>query len=127
MDAFEKAEKLIELQEKTECQRCGHCCTQTENIVLTPYDLKMIAWQHHQTIDRARAHFTRIIDRDHAIRGIKKTLPCMFYDPLLPGCSIYEIRPAVCRTFPFKSQPADDTPIVYYNECPASNKALESI
>lgn len=69
-------------------------------------------------------HFTKVIDTKTGLRGIKHTRPCMFYDPKIPGCKIYEIRPKICQDAPFKSQTGNDVDPVYYHDCPGSKKAL---
>jgi Fe-S-cluster containining protein len=34
-------------------------------------------------------------------REVHGSFECLFYDPCINGCLIYEVRPLQCRTFPF--------------------------
>lgn len=113
-----------ELQERMTCERCGHCCTETDPIRVLPADLSLIAYQYHQDFTRAKAHFTKLLDAKTGARGIKHTMPCMFYDPSIPGCKIYEIRPKVCRDAPFLNQIGNEKDAYYYDTCQGSKKAL---
>lgn len=80
------------------CQRCGHCCTGGTGIV--------------RILDNEIADAARFLgitpaafEADHChrvgdIRSLRErgNGDCVFYDR---GCTIYPVRPAQCRTFPF--------------------------
>ncbi|MEF3191199.1 MAG: YkgJ family cysteine cluster protein [Campylobacterales bacterium] len=42
---------------------------------------------------------------------------CCFFDPKMHGCSLYEVRPRQCRTFPFWDY-FKRNPNEAYDECP---------
>jgi Fe-S-cluster containining protein len=83
---------------KFECTQCGHCCTGAPGYVwITLSDVYRIA------------EFLGISDREFLRRYVRRVhqgwslieMPdgdCVFYNH---GCSIYPVRPAQCRTFPF--------------------------
>jgi Fe-S-cluster containining protein len=83
-----------------QCLRCGLCCTGTEGYVwLTADDIARIA--------AFRGETTEAFQRDH-VRWVEGKLSllekpggnCEMFDPA-GGCTIYDVRPAQCRTWPF--------------------------
>ena len=82
------------------CTRCGHCCTGEPGFVwVSDDDLAAIAAFRGETIEEVRGLYTRDGHRGVTLRE-KLNGDCIFYDRV-QGCTIYEVRPPQCRTWPF--------------------------
>ena len=109
---------------KFECVHCGKCCTDVNTLVNTTYlDILRIKNGLNLTQDEiieilgfyifdkkpTRKEIERMVvhpietERGLAFAGLKKKPDgeCYFYNFEKKRCSIYEIRPNFCRTFPF--------------------------
>ena len=78
------------------CQRCGKCCTGVlfeTGALLFPFEVEKLAIKlgisKHQFKDR----YTYTQEDKRFLK-----LPCPFYKD--GDCSVYEVRPIVCREFP---------------------------
>ena len=84
-----------------QCTQCGDCCTGAPGYV----------WVNKEEIEAlARRLGTSVADFERKyVRqvGIRKSLieyengDCVFFDPQARKCTVYEARPAQCRTWPF--------------------------
>jgi len=95
-----------------ECNRCGACCTQFA-VCVTPFDIIRISEatgkKPEEFVDlvddvegsRERKEPTVSINGENSllVLKVKKDDVCIFYNG---KCSIYEHRPFLCRTYPFK-------------------------
>ncbi len=82
------------------CTRCGHCCTGEPGYVwVREDDLAAIAEKCGQTAEEIKALYTRRTPRGRTLRE-KDNGDCVFYDRR-QGCTIYDVRPPQCRTWPF--------------------------
>lgn len=86
------------------CKKCpGYCCSYPL-IALDKRDVERLAKHHNLSFDEARTKFTkRAHGRRYAMR--RKGDPhygkiCRFFDIDARKCTIYEARPAICRSFP---------------------------
>ena len=75
-----------------ECEKCGYCCTAT-NVHLFKQDIERIQNKGHRD-------FYEPSQSGYRIKG-SKTKKCIFLGED-NRCKIYEIRPFVCREYPFK-------------------------
>ena len=109
---------------KFKCINCGNCCTDLNTLVNTTYtDILRIK----EGLDLSENEVVEILgfyvfekkptnrelarmvvppirtERGLAFVGLKKKSngECYFYDNKRKRCSIYEVRPNFCRTFPF--------------------------
>jgi len=90
-----------------DCAKCpGYCCSYGR-IVVTERDLARLARHFGIDLERARERFSyhyRTKDVDEWIlRHRKDTIfesVCRFLDPEKRRCTVYEARPAVCRSYP---------------------------
>ncbi len=82
------------------CTQCGHCCTGAPGYVWVS-DGEIAAIADHLDMPRAEmiALHTRIANGERSLRE-KANGDCDFYDKAA-GCTIYEVRPGQCRTWPF--------------------------
>ena len=82
------------------CTMCGHCCTGTPGFVwVTDEEVVAIAKYLQRPHYEVLALHTRPVDGERSLRE-KANGDCIFYDKTV-GCTIYEVRPAQCRTWPF--------------------------
>lgn len=82
------------------CTRCGKCCTGEPGFVwVDDQELQAIADVLGEPVDEVRDLYTRIFWHRQTLRE-KGNGDCIFYDHD-KGCTIYEVRPRQCRTWPF--------------------------
>ena len=88
---------------KFECQPdCVNCCTISDGFVfLTESEAVRIADFLELSEDEFLTHFTRAFD-DQLVLVDNSDDRCIFLEG--NKCSIYEVRPMQCRTYPFWSQ-----------------------
>lgn len=94
------------------CDRCGECCRVSDPIIIKERELEIIALYLGIEIDIARANFTKE-SKGHLLS--LKTKPCIF----LKGkeCSIYEVRPMICRQFPITKGEDGNLTLGWYHYC----------
>lgn len=80
------------------CQRCGNCCTGRAGMVrMAKAEMEQISRHLHLSEDAFQVRYCRLVGDQLSLKE-KDTGDCIFYDQ---GCTIYPVRPAQCRTFPF--------------------------
>jgi len=80
------------------CQQCGNCCTfPGGSVTAGKADFEKIAGFLNISFDE---FFKKYAFNHHGLVSIKSVPggPCIFYKD---GCTIYEVRPTQCRTYPF--------------------------
>ena len=86
------------------CNRCGSCCREREDILLTPLDLFKIAKYLNKSIGDILSDYCETYEgKDSKIpivrirpREYRRTCPFAKKD----GCLIHPVKPAVCALFP---------------------------
>lgn len=87
-----------------QCAGCGGCCTGAPGYVwLTPEEEKQIADFLNISLEEFEKTYTRMV---YGLRRSLKEIPqsnydCVFFNSETKQCSIYDVRPAQCRTWPF--------------------------
>ncbi len=82
------------------CTQCGNCCTGEPGFVwVDEAELSAIAHFLGEPIEEVRGLTTRATMRGRTLRE-KANGDCVFYEKD-KGCTIYSVRPAQCRTWPF--------------------------
>ncbi len=82
------------------CTQCGDCCTGAPGFVwVTDTELEAIAAFLGQPLAEVRDLYTRSARGKRTIRE-RDNGDCVFLDAKR-GCTIYRVRPAQCRTWPF--------------------------
>lgn len=82
------------------CTQCGKCCTGEPGFVwLTETELERIAKFRNEPLEVVRAVYTRSARGKRTLRE-KANGDCVFWETR-KGCTIYPVRPAQCRTWPF--------------------------
>jgi uncharacterized protein len=82
------------------CTQCGDCCTGAPGYVwVTDDELAAIARHLGQPVAEVRALHSRRARGRQTLRE-KANGDCVLYDKQ-KGCTVYPVRPAQCRTWPF--------------------------
>ncbi|MCZ2343110.1 MAG: YkgJ family cysteine cluster protein [Bacteroidales bacterium] len=82
------------------CTQCGKCCTGEPGFVwLTEEELERIAHFRREPLDVVRAVYTRMARNRRTLREAANG-DCVFWSAT-KGCTVYPVRPAQCRTWPF--------------------------
>ncbi len=82
------------------CTQCGKCCTGTPGYVwLDDAEVDAIAAHLQMPACEFVAIYTRLAHRGLTLRE-KANGDCVLFDQE-KGCTIYPVRPAQCRTWPF--------------------------
>jgi hypothetical protein len=82
------------------CTKCGKCCTGEPGWVwVTEAELEKIAAFLGEPLAQVRGLYTKQGSRGLSLRE-KANNDCTFWDRKV-GCTIYEVRPPQCRTWPF--------------------------
>jgi Fe-S-cluster containining protein len=83
---------------KFTCRQCGQCCTgETGTIYTAPVELQPIANFLHLSVQELIGWALYPYKDSYSIKE-RADGACIFYSG---GCSIYPVRPAQCRSFPF--------------------------
>lgn len=105
------------------CTQCGDCCTGAPGFVwVTDAELEAIAGHLGRPVAEVRALHSRSARGKRTLRE-KTNGDCVFLDGK-KGCTVYPVRPAQCRTWPFWESNVE-TPEDWQKtceECPGSGK-----
>src|SRR4051812_22597301 len=83
-----------------ECTRCGACCTGAPGYVwVSPEEIARLAGSRGEPVDRFSEAFVRRVGNRYSLIE-KPGGDCVFWDRAV-GCTVYEVRPVQCRTWPF--------------------------
>ena len=83
-----------------ECTRCGNCCTGDPGFVwVTDEELEAIAAFLGRPVREVRDLYARK-SRGRVTLRERANGDCVFFDAR-KGCTVYPVRPAQCRTWPF--------------------------
>jgi len=88
-----------ELFSAYDCRECSNCC-KLYDILINKNDIAVISKNLELSENDFIEKYLAEYDEDYKIRD----KPCCFLDTD-GSCRIYEIRPAVCRDFPYTNQP----------------------
>lgn len=87
-----------------ECTQCGDCCSGPGEgyVWVTPREILALAAAIGMSdqLDEFERKFTRQVGELTSLVEYSDG-DCIFLDPKSRGCSVYEARPAQCRTWPF--------------------------
>ncbi len=103
------------------CTYCGGRCCYGESgyIWLNKDEIERISEFLHIELDIFISDYLRVENGKYTIKDIKfqDYYSCLFFDRDERHCSIYSVRPAQCRTFPFWGIYKDDPEPLFF-ECP---------
>ena len=106
-----------------ECTQCGHCCTGEPGFVwVNQEEMAAIAGHLDEPLEVVRDFYAKLGHRGRTLRE-KDNGDCVFYDQAV-GCTIYEVRPRQCRTWPFwaSNVQSEKTWQATAAECPGCNQ-----
>lgn len=117
-----------------QCTQCGNCCTGAPGYVwVNKQEIQQLATQMGMA---SQAEFEDQYVRRIGIRKSLREFPngdCVFFDTESRGCSVYQVRPRQCRSWPFWDSNLRD-PAAWEDTCricPGSGRgklyALETI
>ncbi len=105
-------ENVERLASQSQCRRCGKCCSpdrpdpDNPGVEALESELKAIAAHlgvTYASLEEKTAKGKRVFHRSY-MKSVSLTrflpLPCRWYDAKASGCSIYAVRPVVCRMHP---------------------------
>ncbi len=82
------------------CTGCGACCTGSPGYVyLSLPDLEKLAQHKGLTNEEFARQYTRLLDGQYALLDKSGSYDCIFLEN--KRCTVYEVRPVQCRTFPW--------------------------
>lgn len=92
--------------DELKCAMCdGNCCIgESGYIWITKQEIENLTKHLNITIDELAQKFIFKVGYKFSIREkliSKNNYACVFFDLTKKQCSIYEVRPSQCRTFPF--------------------------
>lgn len=95
--------------DSSQCASCGgHCCRGESGYIWVDYDtiVKISNFLSLDVEEFATMYLKKVGHRYSLIEKQIATedMACVFFDVNASQCSIYEVRPKQCRTFPFWEQ-----------------------
>lgn len=101
---FDNLSRIVKFPKgfRFQCQKCSRCCAHTEvrsrRILLSDLDMSRIV----KNLGLKREDFAELIQDSPPFRYLMKMVggKCIFLDED-KTCKIYELRPLICRCFPF--------------------------
>ena len=82
------------------CTQCGHCCTGEPGYVwVSDAEVQALAKSRGEKVTEFMAVYTRTSRGRRTLRE-KANGDCVFWEAGR-GCTVYSLRPAQCRTWPF--------------------------
>ena len=89
-----------------DCSKCpGYCCSYPL-IEVSKTDIVRLAKHFDLDYETAEERFT-LYDKEEKVRGLRKQKDeffgtvCRFFDTKARHCTVYEARPATCRSYPY--------------------------
>ena len=103
------------------CTQCGHCCRIEGYVWMSPDEIEAVADHLGMSVDAFGAKYLMRVGKRWSLKEEKDgdNFDCVFWDD---GCTIYPVRPAQCRTFPFWPENIRkvDQWLEVVEECPGS-------
>ena len=92
--------------DELKCGECeGVCCIGERGFIwLNSSEMKEIAKFLQINLDEFKDKYLKKVNYKYSIkekRISEKNYECLFFDRKIGGCTIYNVRPKQCRTYPF--------------------------
>jgi Fe-S-cluster containining protein len=105
------------------CNSCkGNCCIgESGYIWINSQEIQALAFHLKISSEDLKTRYLNKIEYKYSIKEIKlasNNYACCFFDLDKKQCSVYDVRPNQCRTFPFWDYFKENEEEVY-KECPA--------
>lgn len=112
------------LQDKFVCKKCGKCCREGGNPVLTAQDVEDIAFSIEcDPGNRALIPVRPVLGRSD-LYGLTHTRPCFFHDKVSGECTIQDCKPQNCRDWPFVAFAKGTCELEHVLTCPEARRLL---
>lgn len=83
------------------CTQCGNCCTgQPGYVWVTEEEIRQISDYRGISIGEFRINHMKLVGTRVSLREFPNG-DCTFFDAATRQCTVYPVRPAQCRTWPF--------------------------
>ncbi len=120
-------EKSDNAGSRIDCLACANCC-KTISPIIEPEEISTI--QNYLKID-GNVLFEKYIEMDEDGDFVFKMQPCPMLNLKDNKCSIYEMRPLACRSFPHTNMPKmeaySDLLEINYDICPIVSNIVDEI
>lgn len=108
------------------CDSCaGNCCIgESGYIWISIKEMESLANHLNLSLEDLKFRYLNKITYKYSIKEVQlssNNFACCFFDLEKKQCSIYDVRPVQCRTFPFWEYFKENEEEVY-KECPAIRK-----
>lgn len=106
------------------CTQCGNCCTGSPGYVwVNKEEMQAIADFLEISLDEFQKVYTRKVGTRSTLRE-KTNYDCVFLDPEQRNCTLYDLRPRQCRTWPFwnSNLKSPESWAEMSEGCPGANK-----
>lgn len=108
------------------CNSCGgNCCIGDSGYIwINSNEILNLSSYLNISVEQLQTRFLNKIGYKYSIKEVKLSptnFACCFFDLEKRCCSVYDVRPNQCRTFPFWDYFKDNENEVY-KECPAIKK-----
>lgn len=105
------------------CDSCkGNCCIgESGYIWINAQEIQSLALHLNLSVEDIKFRYLNKIGYKYSIKEVQlasNNFACFFFDLEKRQCSIYDVRPVQCRTFPFWDYFKENEEEVY-KECPA--------
>lgn len=112
------------LQDNFVCTKCGKCCREGGNPVLTEHDIDEISiFLDVDPHDKSFIPVAHVVGRPD-LYGLTLTRPCFFHEKVGNECSIHECKPQNCRDWPFVAFAKGTCDLEHVLICPEARKLL---
>lgn len=82
------------------CTRCGNCCTGPGYVWITDEEIAALARHLNEPIHVIEGVYTKQLPSGRRVLRDGANDDCVFFNRE-QGCTVYEVRPIQCRTWPF--------------------------
>ena len=94
---------LLHLKATFLCKKCGKCCEECKNIILSKEDFERISNHFNLSHSEFKRRFKLKFKKEHWHFS-----ECPFFNKEKRLCKIYDIRPLVCKQFPYNASQVYD-------------------
>lgn len=85
---------------KFKCTGCGKCCTGAPGYIwVSREEIEIIAAHLKMPVEKFSMRYLKKVGKRYSLVEFSKTYDCVFLKD--NKCSIYQVRPTQCRTFPW--------------------------
>ncbi len=91
-----------------DCTQCpAYCCAIYDRVQVTKRDINRLAKHFGVPYETAEQRYTTTWQQERVLRRTSDPIfgkSCKFLDPQTRGCTIYHVRPNVCREYPGRTR-----------------------